>query len=148
MKLTAKERTALRAMAELARHYGQGPVSLSEVAATEGLRLPYLERIAMDLRKAGLVVSVRGARGGYYLSRPPEAISIGDIIRAVENPVTLIDCAPTKGYDYCRETGCAAHRVLAAISERLEEALDSATLAAIAFEKSLEVKGNPPCSPE
>jgi len=132
MKLSAKERTALRAMAELSRSYGQGPVSLTEVAQKEGLRLPYLERIAIDLRKAGLVVSVRGAHGGYYLSRDPEQISVGDVIRAVEHPVLLIDCAPSKGYDYCREAGCAAYRVLSAISSRLEEALDSTTLASIA----------------
>ena len=148
MKLSAKERTSLRAMAELARRYGQGPISLSEIAATEGLQLPYLERIAMDLRKAGLVVSVRGAKGGYYLSRPPETITIGDIIRAVEHSVLLIDCAPSKGYDYCRKTGCAAHRVLAAISERLREVLDGATLAAIALEQPAITKGNPPCTPE
>jgi len=148
MKLSAKERTSLRAMAELARHYGQGQVSLAEVAATEGLRLPYLERIAMDLRKAGLIISVRGARGGYYLARPPDAITVGDIIRAVEKPGMLIDCAPTKGYDYCRETGCAAHRVLAAISERLEEALDGVTLAAITYEKPQGAKGDVSCLPE
>ncbi len=63
MRLSSKERTSLRAMAELARRYGQGPISLTDVAATEGLQLPYLERIAMDLRKAGLLVSVRGAHG-------------------------------------------------------------------------------------
>ncbi|MCE5258452.1 MAG: Rrf2 family transcriptional regulator [Chloroflexi bacterium] len=148
MKLSAKERTSLRAMAELARRYGQGPIPLSEVAATERLRLPYLERIAMDLRKAGLVISVRGAKGGYYLSRAPETITVGDIIRAVEHSVLLIDCASGVGYDYCRETGCAAHRVLASISERLEEALDGATLAAIAFEQPAVAKGAPPCLPD
>ncbi|NLV74508.1 MAG: Rrf2 family transcriptional regulator [Chloroflexi bacterium] len=131
MRLSAKERTALRAMAELARRYGQGPISLTAVAATEGLPLPYLERVATDLRKAGLVVSVRGARGGYYLARPPEDISIADIMRAVENPVMLIDCAPERGQARCHEVGCAAHQVLQVISSHLEQALDRQTLAAI-----------------
>lgn len=140
MKLSAKERTALRAMAELARAYGQGPISLTEVAANEGLRLPYLERIAIDLRKAGLIVSVRGAKGGYYLAREPGKISVGDVIRAVEHPLLLIDCAPSKGYAYCREAGCAAYRVLSGISARLEEALDSTSLDSIAG-SAVSVKG-------
>jgi Rrf2 family cysteine metabolism transcriptional repressor len=132
MKLSAKERTALRAMAELARRYGQGPVALNEVATSEGLALPYLERIAMDLRKAGLVTSVRGAHGGYCLSRTPETISIGDVIRSVEHSLVLLDCSPGKGSDYCHEAGCAAHLVLETIARRLEEALDNTCLASIA----------------
>ena len=132
MKLSAKERTALRAMAELARRYGQGLVSLNEVATSEGLTLPYLERIAMDLRKAGLVTSVRGARGGYCLARAPETISIGDVIRSVEHSLVLLDCAPGNRSNHCREAGCAAHLVLETIAKRLEQALDSTSLASIA----------------
>jgi Rrf2 family transcriptional regulator, cysteine metabolism repressor len=132
MKLSAKERTALRAMAELARRYGQGPIALNDVAASEGLALPYLERIAMDLRKAKLVTSVRGSHGGYCLARAPETISIGDVIRSVEHSLVLLDCTVGEGSSHCREARCAAHLVLDTIAKRLEEALDNTSLASIA----------------
>ena len=141
MKLSAKERTALRAMAELARRYGQGPVALNEIATSEGLALPYLERIAMDLRKAGLITSVRGAHGGYCLARTPETISIGDVIRSVEHSLVLLDCAPGNGSSHCREAGCAARLVLETIAKRLQEALDSTSLASIANQPSGYPKG-------
>ena len=141
MKLSAKERTALRAMAELARRYGQGPIALNEIATSEGLALPYLERIAMDLRKAGLVTSVRGSHGGYCLARAPEMISIGDVIRSVVHSLVLLDCAPGNGSNHCREAGCAAHLVLETIAKRLQEALDSTSLASIANQPKGYLKG-------
>jgi Rrf2 family transcriptional regulator, cysteine metabolism repressor len=141
MKLSAKERTALRAMAELARRYGQGPVALNEVATSEGLALPYLERIAMDLRKSGLVTSVRGAHGGYCLARAPEEISIGDVIRSVEHSLVLLDCAPANSTRHCHEARCAAHLVLETIAKRLEEALDTTSLANIAYQPMGNLKG-------
>ncbi|MHB1355848.1 MAG: RrF2 family transcriptional regulator [Anaerolineae bacterium] len=141
MKLSAKERTALRAMAELARRYGQGPIALNEIASSEGLTLPYLERIAMDLRKAGLVTSTRGAHGGYCLARSPEVISIGDVIRSVEHSLMLLDCAPGDGSRHCHEAGCAAHLVLEMIARRLEEALDGTSLASITNQSDGYLKG-------
>ena len=63
----------VRLMVELARHHGSGPVSLAEMAEHEGLPRPYLEQLAVSLRAAGLVVSTRGARGGYQLARDPSA---------------------------------------------------------------------------
>ena len=79
-------------MAEFARHFGEGPLSLAEVARAQAISQPYLEQIAIELRRAGLLKSKRGALGGYYLSRPPQATTAGDIIRALEGSILPIQC--------------------------------------------------------
>ncbi len=133
MKLSSKERTGLRAMVELAGHYGAGPVPLSKVSDAQGLPLPYLGRIAASLRRAGLLESVRGVHGGYMLSRSPAEISVGDIFRAVEGSLMSLDCMRA---DACcaREATCATRSVWAVVSARLKETLDSTTLADVLLE--------------
>jgi Rrf2 family protein len=71
-------------MMDLARHFGTGPESLAEIARHEALSATYLEQLAAKLRKAGLVTSYQGARGGYQLSRPPADITVGDVMRVLE----------------------------------------------------------------
>ncbi len=128
MRLTARERTALRAMAEFARRYGDGPTALSEVSAAQGLPLPYLEHIAASLRRSGLLSSVRGAHGGYTLNKAPATVTVGDVLRAVEGPLVSIEC--TQGGSGCeREPVCDARMVWQAVTERLQEMLDQTSLA-------------------
>ena len=135
MKFSSRERTGLRAMVELARHFGLGPVPLSQVSTAQGLPLPYLERIAGSLRRAGLLESVRGVRGGYRLARTPDAISVGDIFRAVEGSLMTLDCMREGGC--CdREASCATRTVWAGVSARLRETLDSTSLADVLLETS------------
>ncbi len=130
MKLSSKERTGLRAMVELARHYGGGPVALSRVADAQDLPLPYLERVVASLRRAGVLESVRGTHGGYMLSRPPEEISVGDVFRAVEGTLVSVDCMQDEGS--CARLGiCATRTVWENVAERLRETLDSTSLADI-----------------
>ena len=131
MKLSARERTGLRAMVELARHHGDGPVSLNEVARIEGLPYRYLEQIAGSLRRAGLLESVRGAHGGYLLARVPTDISIGDILRAVEGSLMSVDCIGTDGSCCIREPVCATKAVYQIVFDRLSETLDHTSLADI-----------------
>lgn len=130
MRLSAKERTGLRAMVELARHYGGGPTSLSRVAEAQQLPLPYLERVVASLRRAGLLRSVRGAYGGYMLARQPERISVGDVFRAVEGSLISLDCLRD---DACctRQAICATRSVWEIVYERLCETLDGTSLADI-----------------
>ncbi|MFH1085384.1 MAG: Rrf2 family transcriptional regulator [Chloroflexota bacterium] len=129
MRLSAKERTALRAMAELARRYGHGPTPLAEVAHAEGLPLPYLERVAADLRQAGLIESVRGAHGGYALARPPAEVTLADVMRAVEGSLLPLDCMRDDGAPCLRESSCASRNVWRLVADRLKETLDRTTLA-------------------
>lgn len=129
MKLSARERTALLAIVELARRYGEGPTALSEVAQAQGLPLPYLERVAALLRKAGLVASARGARGGYELTREPSDISVREVLTAVEGALVPIGCL-TKGGPRCaREAACATRSVWEAVATTLTATLEQMSLA-------------------
>jgi Rrf2 family cysteine metabolism transcriptional repressor len=92
-------------MVQLGRHYGAGPASLADVAAEEDLPRPYLEQLVMSLRDAGLVVSTRGAHGGYELARPPQDIQMADILRALEGPIAPMICA-TEEADAAHELAC------------------------------------------
>lgn len=91
MKISTKGRYGLTIMIELARNYGEGPLPLKSIAKANGLSENYLEQIVAPLRNAGLVKSVRGARGGYILSRSPKNITAGDIIRTLEGPIRLVE---------------------------------------------------------
>lgn len=77
---------------ELARHHGQGPIALKEIAARQQIPLKYLEQITMALRDAELVRSVRGPSGGYELSRPPAEIDLLEIFETLEGPLSFVNC--------------------------------------------------------
>ncbi len=132
MKLSAREQYGLRAMIELARRHGGGPVSLNDVAQAQGISFPYLEQIVPLLKDAGLIESTRGAYGGYVLSRGPQAITIGDIIRALEEghiiPLKCISGVEVR--DPCaRQEICTARDVWRRMHDGIVEVLDSTTLA-------------------
>ena len=132
MKLSAREQYGLRAMIELGRRYGEGPVPLSDIAATQGVSLGYLEQIAPLLKEANLVESTRGARGGYELTRAPWEISVGDVVRALEEGYIMpLKCIPgVEGEESCsREGACTARDVWKRMHEGIVEVLDSTTLA-------------------
>jgi Rrf2 family protein len=130
VRVSAKELYGLRAMSEFARHFGQGPLSLTEVAQKQGLSQPYLEQIAIDLRRAGLLCSKRGAQGGYFLARAPEAMTAGDVIRALEGSILPIQCVADQRCVPCSiEDGCSARGLWEEVRDRLVETLDSITLA-------------------
>jgi Rrf2 family cysteine metabolism transcriptional repressor len=130
VRVSAKELYGLRAMSEFARHYGQGPLSLTEVARRQGISQPYLEQIAIDLRRAGLLHSKRGAQGGYYLARAPEAMTAGDVIRALEGSILPVQCVAQQKCTPCAlEDGCSARGIWKEVRDRLVETLDSIALA-------------------
>lgn len=130
MRVSAKELYGLRAMSEFARHFGKGPLSLTEVAKTQGISQPYLEQIAIDLRRAGLLCSKRGAQGGYYLACTPEATTAGDVIRALEGSILPVQCVAEHKCTPCSiQDGCSARSIWEQVRDRLVETLDSITLA-------------------
>ncbi|MDC7220912.1 MAG: Rrf2 family transcriptional regulator [Spirochaetales bacterium] len=91
MKLSAKTRYAVRLMVNLALNYRQGPVQLNEISAKEGISEKYLGQIVITLRSAGLVRSVRGAKGGYLLVNDPSEVSLKDIVEIMEGGMDIID---------------------------------------------------------
>jgi Rrf2 family protein len=123
-------------MVELARHHGDGPVSLAEMAEHESLPRPYLEQLVISLREAGLVTSTRGARGGYRLARPPAETRMGEIIRALEGPIAPMVCAsedPSHA-GICDRTGfCNVNLLWVKVRDAITDALDSVTLADLAL---------------
>lgn len=101
----------VRVMAHLAGRAGEGPTSLATVAEAEGLPLAYLEHLAARLRRAELIESRRGARGGYSLSRPAETITMAEVVRALEGEIAPIECitADADGALTCAREGDAGH---------------------------------------
>ncbi|HUG46850.1 MAG TPA: Rrf2 family transcriptional regulator [Candidatus Limnocylindria bacterium] len=125
----------VRLMVELARHFGDGPVSLTEMADHEALPRPYLEQLVVSLRQAGLVRSTRGARGGYQLARPPADIRMGTVLRALEGPIAPMICASEDPAHagICERTGfCNVNTLWVKVREAITGALDSLTLADLA----------------
>jgi Rrf2 family protein len=116
-------------MSEFARHFGQGPLSLAEVARAQGLSQAYLEQIAIDLRRAGLLSSTRGVNGGYSLARAPDATTAGDVIRALEGSILPVRCVEEDWCGECaREAACSTRGIWDQVRDRLIDTLDSITL--------------------
>ena len=88
--IAQKTRYALRSLLFLAEEQGGAPVQLARIAATQRVPPKYLELIMLDLKKAGLVKSARGPKGGYQLSRDAGAISFGEVVRTMEGPIALV----------------------------------------------------------
>lgn len=120
MKISTKGRYGLTIMMDLARHHGDGPISLKSVAERHDLSEHYLEQLVAPLRNAGLVKSVRGAYGGYMLSSKPEEITTGHIIRVLEGPISPVE--------FEQEDDPAKRHLWIRIRDSIAEVLDSTTL--------------------
>ncbi len=128
MHFSAKEQYALRALVELARYHGQGPIPLSQVAAVQDIPLAYLEQIAASLREAGLLESKRGVSGGYSLAQGPAQITVGDVLRVLEGAIVPVPCVSEEG-SCARAADCATRWVWERVHHSLVETLDNITLA-------------------
>lgn len=128
MKLSTKGRYGLMAMYQLAQDYGQGPISLKYVAEKQGLSENYLEQLFSSLKKDGLLTSVRGAYGGYMLSRLPEDITVGQVLRSLEGQMSPSDCVADESTGCSRDDRCATQWVLGQIKDSIDKVIDSITL--------------------
>lgn len=128
MKLSTRGRYGARALVELAKHDGQGPLALKEMAERQQIPLKYLEQIAMVLKAAKLIKSVRGPSGGYVLARPPEKIHLLEIIETLEGSLSFVNCV--KDPSTCgRVDSCAFNDLWKKISAETSKILRSVTLA-------------------
>lgn len=134
MRLSARVEYGVRAMAVLATAEGGVPLSLRLIAEREHISLSFLEQIFPDLKKEGLVESKRGARGGYVLSRPALEIRIGDIVRAVDGPISPVDCLEQgNNVSSCsHRDGCRTRFVWEKLRDRINDVLDGVTLGELA----------------
>ncbi|MBS4021624.1 MAG: Rrf2 family transcriptional regulator [Dethiobacter sp.] len=130
MKLSAKGEYGVRALVILALDYRAGPVPLREIAERENISYQFLEQIFAPLRRAGLIESVRGAKGGYTLARAPEKIKVGDIVRTLEGPIAPVDCVVEGNEGKCgRSDACLSRGIWEKLRDRMSEVLDEITLA-------------------
>jgi Rrf2 family cysteine metabolism transcriptional repressor len=118
-------------MAQLARRYGTGPASLTDIAEEEDLPRAYLEQLVISLRDADLVQSTRGAHGGYELTRAPELMVMGEVLRALEGPIAPMICATDDpNHMVCSRSGhCTVNFMWLRVRDAIAGALDSMTLA-------------------
>lgn len=148
MKLSTKTRYGLRALFDMAYHAGTLPVQIKDISRRQEISPRYLEQIFQELKKAGLLTSRRGPQGGYALARPPEAITVGDVVHATEGIVSLVDCGKehkTRGKQCPLDSRCVTQTVWTEASQQLENYFASLTLkdlcsraAAMGMEKELD----------
>ncbi len=128
MKLSTRTRYGIRAVIELAQHEEKRPLQLKAIAERQDISVKYLEQLMSMLRSSGLLRSIRGAKGGYILARPPEQINLSEIFRCLEGPVTTAEC--TENGDYCeRSADCVAREVWIEVEAAIQKILRSITLA-------------------
>jgi Rrf2 family cysteine metabolism transcriptional repressor len=140
LRVSTKGEYGVRIMVDLARHYGQRPRSLTDISQAEMLPLAYLEQLVKLLRESEppLVASTRGAHGGYKLSRDPASITMGEVVRVLEGPISPMICA-TEGEmsQVCNFLdSCKTKYLWARVRDAVANTLDSITLADLAKEST------------
>jgi Rrf2 family transcriptional regulator, iron-sulfur cluster assembly transcription factor len=139
MKLTTKGRFAVTAMVDLGMRHGGGPVTLSEISERQRISLSYLEQLFGKLRRRGLVDSVRGPGGGYRLARDMAAMSVVDIIRAVDEPIDATQCG---GKENCHDDQkCITHDLWANLNKHIFDYLGAITLKRLVDEQNAKQAG-------
>lgn len=127
MELNTKGRYAVMAMADLAKHGGDGAMPLSQIAERQQLSLAYLEQIFLHLRRAGLVESARGRTGGYKLGRPARDIRVAEIMSAVAEETRMTRCMG-QGVGCLGEERCLTHSLWHALGGHIETFLSNVSL--------------------
>jgi len=135
--LSKKAKYGLKAMAILAKEYGNGPLLIGEIARRERIPSKFLELILLELKKKGFLQSKKGKGGGYYLNRLPETISVGALIRALDGPLALLPCVSQMAYERCAECPdeetCGIRNVFKEVRDSTVTILERRTLAELAM---------------
>lgn len=130
MRFSTRGRYGVQIMVDLAQHAAEGPISLKCVADRQNLSENYLEQLVPELRRAGLVKSIRGPQGGYVLAKQPESIYIGDVIRVLEGPIAPVECNQQSDEDCCGTTKfCVNREVWVKVRDSINDVVDSISLA-------------------
>lgn len=127
MRLTTKGRYGMRLVLDIAQNQHNGPVSMSETSLRQDISMKYLERLVGELQRAGLVKSIRGRVGGHMLAREPEKITVGDVVRALENETSGLACAHNR-LACPRSVHCLTRSIWVAADQAMYEKLDSVTV--------------------
>lgn len=131
--LSSKAKYGLKAMVYLARHEGQGPSLIADVAEAERIPKKFLDAILLEMKNQGLLSSKKGKGGGYVLARPAERIMVGDIIRILDGPLAPIPCVSRTAYRPCEdcldEAACTVRAVMQDVRDAMAAILDNTSLA-------------------
>ncbi len=130
--ISKKTKYGLQSLTALARKYGEGPVLIATLAKEEEIPVKFLELILLDLKNHGILESKKGPGGGYLLSRPPDQITVGSIIRFMEGPLAPLPCASESAYrpcEECKDVECCGIRiVMREVRDAVAAILDGTTL--------------------
>ena len=142
MKLSTKGRYGLRAVLDIALNCENEAVALSTIAERQSISISYLEQLIAKLKKAGIVTSTRGAKGGYVLAKDASIISVGEILRALEGNLDPVDCAEIVGGDStCNASDiCVTKYVWKRISDSINSAVDTLMLSELVDESKARYK--------
>jgi Rrf2 family protein len=132
MKITYKGDYALKTILDLALHYGNGPVTIHDMAQRADIPIKFLEQILLDLKRAGFVQSRRGKVGGYVLAKESSGIRLGDVIRFIDGPIEPIACIEEK-YSGCKDMySCVFREIFKEVSRAESRIVDSVTFEELA----------------
>lgn len=153
MKFSTRTRYGLRALIELVGHYGNGALSIRDIAEEQQISRNYLEALFNSLKVAGLLISKRGPGGGWVLTRPPSEITLSDVLRALEGNLGVVDCIDFPGT--CARSGsCPTREIYEEVSYAIIAVLDRHNLESlhrrkVDIDKLLppELEGEDLCSP-
>jgi Rrf2 family protein len=133
MKLSKKAEYALRAITELVTAGGDSPVRIAQISRNEKIPKKFLERILNDLKKGGILKSVRGARGGYILAKEPGDITFADVVRLMDGPLAPLRCVSKYAHVKCsRENICLLKNVMMEVRNAIAGVLETRTFADVA----------------
>lgn len=127
MKISTKGRYALRLMLDIAAHNTE-PVRLKDIAERQGISEKYMEQIVSSLKKAGLLRSVRGAQGGYNLSKHPKEYTVGMILRVTEGDMSPVECLSANGIDCKKANECVTIKLWEKLDNAISGVIDNITL--------------------
>lgn len=128
MRLSTKGEYASRAMLELAARYGQGPVAIKILSLSQAIPQQFLEQIMLLLKRAGYVKSKKGPHGGYLLSRPPDKITVAEVIRVMDGPLAPINCVSVMEHEPCPlENRCGLRLLWKEVRDMVAEHLEKTT---------------------
>jgi Rrf2 family protein len=143
MRISTKGDYGIRALIELAHHFGETrPIQSSEIASCQNIPESYLEQLLTNLRRAGFIRSVRGPQGGHALVRDPRSLKASEVIMALEGSIMPIDCLDESSA-CSRRGGCAQRDMWKAVQEAILAVLDNATIGEMAErDRALESGGS------
>jgi Rrf2 family transcriptional regulator, cysteine metabolism repressor len=130
MRLSTRGEYASRAMLELALRFADGPQHIRDISTAQDIPERFLEQILLQLKRAGYLRSRKGPQGGYRLSRPPDTISMAEVIRAMDGPLAPIDCVSVTAHEICpKEHGCVLKGLWKETRDAIASILERTTLA-------------------